>query len=333
MKIVYFNFKSQDKIALDGWKISHPEVELIVTEEDLGKDNMHLMDNAQGICLSQFVPIPESVYVYAKEQGVKVLATRSAGVDMYNRKTLNSLDIKLTNVPSYSPNAIAEHVLAVTLHISRHMTKINNNVNSYNFTWNQGILSRELRTLTVGLLGTGRIGNATAKLFKGMGANVLGYDPYPSEEAKKYLTYVDDLDELVSKSDILSLHMPASEENYHLVNDDLISKLPDQAIIINAARGMLVDTQALIRGLDSGKLLGAAIDVYENESSYIPKDFSNKATIEDSLLKELIRRDDVVYTPHIAFFTETAVANLVQGALDSALNVINTGYDECIFEY
>ena len=118
--------------------------------------------------------------------------------------------------------------------------------------------------------------------------------------------------------------MPAIKEYNHMVNDEFISKMKDNSILLNAARGMLVDTKAVLRALDSGKLLGAGLDVYENESKYVPKNFEGKE-FDDELLQTLIDRDDVIYTPHTAFYTETAIQNLVEGGLEAAVEVVATG--------
>jgi len=202
--------------------------------------------------------------------------------------------------------------------------KILNNIEKHNFTWNKNIISKELRTQTVGVLGTGNIGRQTATLFKGLGCKVIGYDLYPSDAAREVLEYVDTIDELLSQADIVTIHVPATKEYRHMVNDEFFSKMKDGSIFANAARGILVDTKAVIRALDSGKLLGASLDVYENEGNYVPKDFSNK-DFDDKLMQELIDRDDIIYTPHTAFYTETAVKNLVEGALNAAVDVITTG--------
>lgn len=333
MNLAFFNLREVEKKSLAQWQQENPNINIEVTEKDLSDETKHMLHGKDGVVISQIQPISKEIYELAQKEGIKVFATRSAGVDMYDRKTLNDLNIKLTNVPSYSPNAIAEYVVTAALQLTRNTTKIRHNVEKYNFSWNPAILSRELRTLTVGLVGTGRIGTATAKLFKGLGARVIGYDPYPNDFAKEYLEYVDDLDTLVKQSDILSLHMPAIEEYKHLVNDELLSKMPNDSVLINAARGMLVDTEAVIRALDNHKLLGAALDVYEFEAPYVPKDLSKDGKIDDNLLKTLIERDDVIYTPHTAYYTETAVANLVEYALASAKNVIETGADSALVPF
>jgi len=293
MKLVLFNLREDEKSALNNWIASHPEVEVDVHSEELTASNKHLLEGKDGVVLAQNKPFEKEVYEYAKEQGIKVFATRSAGFDIYDLELMKELDIKMTNVPSYSPNAIAEHVLTTALRISRNTNKIQRNVEKHNFTWNPGILSRELRTLTVGVIGTGRIGTQAARLFKALGSKVLGYDIYPNDAAREVLEYVDNIDDLITNSDIITIHMPAIKDYNHMVNDEFLSKMKDNSILLNAARGMLVDTKALLRALDSGKLLGAGLDVYENEGKYVPKNFEDKE-FDDELLQTLIDRDDSI---------------------------------------
>ena len=324
MKLVFFNLREDEKSALESWRNSHPEVEVDVYTEELSLANKHLLEGKEGVVLAQNKPFERDVYEYAKDQGVKVFATRSAGFDIYDLELMSELGIKMTNVPSYSPNAIAEHVLTSALRISRNTNKIQRNIEKHNFSWNPGILSRELRTLTVGVIGTGRIGTQAARLFNALGSKVLGYDVYQNEAAKEVLDYVENLDELITNSDIITIHMPAIKEYNHMVNDEFLAKMKDNSILLNAARGMLVDTKAVLRALDSGKLLGAGLDVYENEGKYVPKNLEGKE-FDDKLLQTLIDRDDVIYTPHTAFYTETAIQNLVEGGLEAAVEVVTTG--------
>ena len=289
MKLALFNLREDERPFVDAWMKEHPDVEIDLHEGELQAETKHLLDGKDGAVMFQNRPFAKEVYDYGKE-----------------------------------PNAIAEHVVTTVLYISRNIKKILNNIEKHNFTWNKNIISKELRTQTVGVLGTGNIGRQTATLFKGLGCKVIGYDLYPSDAAREVLEYVDTIDELLTQADIVTIHVPATKEYRHMVNDEFFSKMKDGSIFANAARGILVDTKAVIRALDSGKLLGASLDVYENEGNYVPKDFSNK-DFDDKLMQELIDRDDIIYTPHTAFYTETAVKNLVEGALNAAVDVITTG--------
>ena len=178
--------------------------------------------------------------------------------------------------------------------------------------------------LKVAILGTGRIGYRAAELFHGLGATVVGYDPYPNEHFSTIGTYASSVEEALTGADIVSLHMPLLESNHHLIDAEALALLAPGAIVVNAGRGGLLDTEALIAALDSGHLSGAALDTYENEAQYYRNDWSGK-DLGDPILEQLLERPDVLVTPHVAFYTDTAVENLVVGGLDNAELAARTG--------
>ena len=220
MKLALFNLREDERKYVTDWLKENPEVEIDLHEGELQVETMHLLDGKQGAVMFQNRPFAKEVYDYMKEQGVKVIANRMAGFDIYEIDYMRELGIAMTNVPRYSPNAIAEHAVTATLYISRNIKKILNNVEKHDFTWNKDIISRELRTLKVGIIGTGNIGRQAAKLYKGLGCEVIGYDLYPSELAKEFLTYVDTVDDVLKEADVISLHVPATKEYHHMVNDE-----------------------------------------------------------------------------------------------------------------
>ncbi|MCH4164834.1 MAG: lactate dehydrogenase, partial [Lentilactobacillus diolivorans] len=186
-------------------------------------------------------------------------------------------------------------------------------------------IADELNQMTVGVFATGRIGRAAIQIYKGFGAKVIAYDIFHNPELEKEGIYVDSPDELYAKSDVLSIHAPATKENEHMLNDDAFSKMKDGVYILNPARGTLVDTDALIRALDSGKVAGAALDVYEDEVGIFNTDFGSFDKIPDERLKNLMKRENVLVTPHIAFYTKRAVRNMVYFAMDANKSLIQTG--------
>lgn len=323
MKVVVFNKREDEEKLLELWEEKNPEIEVESYAEALSLDNIDLAKGADTVSLSSVAKLDDRLYGALKDLGINVISQRSAGFDMYNLDKMNELDMKLINVPSYSPNAIGEFVVASALYFSRNLNLIHENVKKHDFRWQLPILSREIRTMTVGIVGTGRIGRACAKLFKGLGANIIGYDVYESEEAKELLDYVS-LDDLYAQSDIITFHVPATDDNYHMINEDSISKMKDGVILINAARGTILDTKAVLKALDDGKIKGAALDVYEHEFDIVNKDKQGK-DLNDDMLDEIIKRNDIVYTPHIAFYTETALDNLISLAIDESINYLKTG--------
>jgi nitroreductase len=164
---------------------------------------------------------------------------------------------------------------------------------------------------------------ATGKIYAGFGAKVVGYDAYPNHSLS-FLEYKETVEDAIKDADIISLHVPANKDSFHLFDNNMFKKVKKGAVLVNAARGAVINTPDLIEAVNNGTLSGAAIDTYENEANYFTFDWSNQ-TIEDPILLELIRNENILVTPHIAFFSDEAVQNLVEGGLNAALSVINTG--------
>lgn len=323
MKIIVFNARLDEKLAFESYIERNQDVHLDIYNEPLTSESASYINNSyDAICVSQVKAIPDEVYLKLKECGIKVFATRSAGIDMYNLKLLKELGIRLVRVPVYSPNAIAEYAVSGALYFSRNIDLIQDNVDHYDFRWQTSITSDEVRVKTVGIVGTGNIGRNAARIFKGLGAKVIGFDVYQNEEAKTLLDYVDSIEELVKQSDIVSLHIPSTEENHHLFNEAMFNNFKPNAILVNTARGALVDTKALLAALDVKKLRAAVLDVYEFEGPYVNKQVT-KEEISDEVFLQLLDRKDVLYSPHIAFYTHTAIENLVHIALNGAKSLLN----------
>lgn len=330
MKFILFNAREDEKKALDLYKELNPEVQLDIYFEPLLSDNAHYInDSYDAIVVSQVKAIPDEVYHKISECGIKVFATRSAGFDMYNLKLLKELGIRLVRVPVYSPYAIAEYALSGAMYFSRNFNLIQENVANLDLRWQPSITSEELRNKTVGIIGTGNIGRTAANLFKALGAKVIGYDLYQNDEARQILEYVDDVETLVKQSDVISLHAPATEENHHLFNEEMFKLFKSNAILVNTARGSLVDTKAMLKALDNKQFRAAVLDVYEFEGPYVNK-VNQKEDIKDEVLLELLSRKDVLYSPHIAFYTNTAIENLVHIAINGAKKILNN--EECVEE-
>lgn len=267
----------------------------------------------------------ENLDIY-KKCGVKYVLTRTVGVNHIDIEYAKSLGFKLAYVPFYSPNAIAE--LAVThamMHV-RNMALTADLASKKDFRCISQMFSREIRNCTVGIIGLGKIGFTAAKLFKGLGATVLGYDVIKKEGVSDILTQVS-LDELIKNSDIISIHIPYIKENGQLVNEDFISKMKENSILINTGRGGVVNTKALINGLKSGKLAGAGLDTVENEANIFFKNFEG-TTIPDENFEELVKLyPKVTLSPHVGSFTDQALTNMIEISYDNLKEYIETG--EC----
>ncbi|WP_217587563.1 D-2-hydroxyacid dehydrogenase [Lentibacillus saliphilus] len=322
-KIMMFGVREHEKDIAREWAKEN-DVEITMSDDILTVEATEQLQGFDGVSTQQTGKLDDGIYERLNQLGIKQIAQRSAGFDMYNLEKASENNIIISNVPSYSPNSIAEYAVTAALQLLRNTHLIDQRVSEKDFRWEKVIMGREVKSLEVAIIGTGRIGQIAAQIFKGFGSKVVGYDVYPNEDAKQYLEYKDSVEDAIANADIVSLHMPATEDNYHLFNEEMFNKFKDNAVLINTARGSVVDTKALINALDSGKISGAALDTYEYESTYFPKDFRDK-DITDPVLSELLTRQDVILTPHIAYYTDIAVKNLVEGGLNAALSVIKTG--------
>lgn len=322
-KIFMLGIREDEREHALAWARKH-NVDITLSKDILTMENVEQLEGYDGVTISQTAKLDDRIYQRLNEMGIKQIAQRSAGFDMYNLEKATEHGIIISNVPSYSPESVAEYAVTAALQLVRKTHLIEQKVKEQDFRWQLDIQSRSISDLEIAVIGTGRIGKIAAQLFSAFGANVVGYDIYPGEDAKQFLTYKDSVEAAIANADIITLHTPLTADNYHLFNKELFNQVKDGSILINAARGALVDTQALIEALNSGKISGAAIDTYENESTYFTKDFRNK-TITDDMLIQLMERPDVILTPHIAFYTDVAVQNLVEGGLDATLSVLNTG--------
>lgn len=322
MKFIAFNVREDEEKYFAQW-VDETGNEVLRLPDMLDMSTVDKTKGFDGVLALQTGFYPDEMFAKFKEYGVKVFSIRNVGVDNINLEAAKKNGIVVTNVPAYSPNAIAEFSVTQLMQLLRNTTIFRNKVAKQDFRW-APYVGKELRSLTVGVVGTGRIGRAAIDIYRGFGAKVIAYDLYPNPELKKLGIYVDSYDELFSNADVITLHMPATPADQHLVNTENLNKMKDGSYIINTARGALIDTKALIEALKSGKLAGAALDTYENESDIFNHDLSNQE-IKDATFKELLALDNVLVTPHVAFYTETAVENMVLIALNSAKDVCKDG--------
>ena len=243
--------------------------------------------------------------------GVRYLATRSIGYEHIDVDYAHSLGMKVSNV-GYSPNSVANYAILLMMMCCRKITHILKRVDLQDYSL-RGKIGRDLSQCTVGVIGTGRIGSTVMKHLSGFGCPMLAYDLYENDEAKKYGRYVD-LDTLLRESDIITLHAPATGDNTHMIDDQAIAKMKPGVILINTARGPLVDTDALIRGLESGKIGAAGLDVIEHEAGLYYLDRMNDI-LDNHDLALLRSFPNVVITPHTAFYTNQSVREMVENAV------------------
>jgi D-lactate dehydrogenase len=245
------------------------------------------------------------------------------GTDNIDMTAMKQYGIRLSNVPAYSPAAIAEFALTDTLYLLRNMGKVQAQLQAGDYEKAGTFIGKELGQQTVGVMGTGHIGQVAIKLFKGFGAKVIAYDPYPMKGDHPDFDYVS-LEDLFKQSDIIDLHVPGIEQNTHIINEAAFNLMKPGAIVINTARPNLIDTQAMLSNLKSGKLAGVGIDTYEYETEDL-LNLAKHGSFKDPLWDELLGMPNVVLSPHIAYYTETAVHNMVYFSLQHLVDFLTKG--------
>ncbi|WP_125980364.1 D-2-hydroxyacid dehydrogenase [Loigolactobacillus iwatensis] len=322
MKYIVYGVRKDEEGYANAWSKEH-NAEVKLVSELLDKNTVKQAKGYDAIVAYQQLPYDEEIFPAMKEFGIKDLSIRNVGVDNIPTDVAKANGVRVTNVPSYSPSAIAELAITGLMQLLRRTPEFNEKTAKGDFRWEPDI-AKELHTMTVGVVGTGRIGQAGINIYKGFGAKVIGYDVYHNPALEATGMYVDTMDELLAQSDVITLHAPATKENYHMINKDSIAKMKDGVYIINTARGDLLDANDLLAGYKSGKVAGAVLDVYENEVGIFNNDFTGKE-VPDATLRDLLAQRDILVTPHVAFYTETAVKNMVDVALDSATEMVEKG--------
>ncbi|MFV0237218.1 MAG: 2-hydroxyacid dehydrogenase [Flavobacteriales bacterium] len=307
IKVAVFNTK---KWVLDSFTSLNQKYnfELDFQESRLYSKTATLAKGSEVVCVFVNDELKASVLQKLKDNGVKLIALRCAGFNNVDIQKAQELGLEVVRVPAYSPYAVAEHTLGLILSLSRKFHKAYSRVRDNNFSLD-GLLGFDLHGKTVGVIGTGKIGQVFIDLMKGFNCEILAYDKFPNEELKKNgLNYVS-LDELYSKSNIISLHCPLTYETYHMINGMAIEQMKNNVMIINTSRGKLIDTVAVIEGLKKKKIGYLGLDVYEEEEALFFEDLS-ETIIHDDQFVRLQSLPNVLITSHQAFFTKEAVNNI-----------------------
>lgn len=321
MKVRIYGAKP-DEIAFYHTMQDQYPVEPVFAREILSMETVSRTKGFEAVWILTVCKITEEVARALKENGVKYVVTRSAGYDHMDLNAMRVQGLKGANVPYYSPKAISEHAILTALSILRYAKKQQRMVAGGNFTL-EGIQGRELNSMTAGVIGTGRIGCETISFLKGFGCRVLAYDVFENERARSMAQYVP-LEELFSSSDIVFLHCPLTEENYHLLDEAALEQMKDGVYIVNNARGGLVDHRAVLKGLKSKKVAGFGFDVYEEEAAFLRKK-DVKAEQYDPVFRELLEQENAVYTAHTGFYTDKAIESMILVTLENLKEYAMTG--------
>ncbi|MDT8715093.1 lactate dehydrogenase [Clostridium sp. 19966] len=257
--------------------------------------------------------------------GIKFVLTRTVGYNHIDLDCAKELGLKVAMVPAYSPNAIAELAVTLGMMLLRNTAYAANRTKERDFRVDSAMFSKEIRNCTVGVLGTGKIGLTSAKLFKGLGAKIVAYDVFQSDAAKEVVEFMD-LDEMLAVSDIVTVHVPFIKDvNYHLINEEFVSKMKEGAILINTARGELQDIEAILNALENGKLSGYGTDVFEGEASFFSKNLRGRKLENKAVDKLVDMFPKAIVTPHIGSFTDEALTNMIGISYDNMNDLLTSG--------
>lgn len=289
--------------------------DLIFQEAKLTEQTASLAMGSRAVCAFVNDHLDRPVLEQLQAGGTEFIAMRCAGFNNIDLRAADELGLQVVRVPAYSPHAVAEHTIALLLTLNRRIHRAYNRVREGNFALN-GLVGFDLHGLTVGIIGTGKIGTITAGLFKGFGCKIVCYDVFENEEMKALgATYLP-LDALFAQSHIISLHCPLLESTHHIINEAAIAKMQRGVTILNTSRGALIDTTAVIKGLKSGQVGNLGIDVYEEEDNLFFEDQSGEV-MQDDVFARLLTFPNVLITGHQAFFTDTALTQIARVTLDN----------------
>ncbi len=293
MKILFYDTKNYDRESFQSALGAFPDIAIEYTKSDLGTPTLDIL--------------------HAKK--VSLILMRCAGFNNVDLDTAKKYGMRVMRVPGYSPEAVAEHAMALALASNRRLHKAYNKVRENDFSLS-GLMGFNFYQKTAGIIGTGKIGAAMCRICHGFGMKVIAYDVYQNEDLKDFVTYVS-LDQLLSDSDVISLHCPLMDSTYHMINIETIRKMKDGVILVNTSRGALVKTNDLIEGIRMHKFAGVGLDVYEEETANVFEDRSDEI-LEHSTTARLLSFPNVMITSHQGFFTREALEAIAVTTLQNA---------------
>ena len=312
MRVAVFSTKPYDERFLTAANAEHGH-DLVFFEPRLTAETAPLADGFAAVCAFVNDRVDAGVLEQLAAGGTRLVALRSAGFNHVDLAAAARLGITVVRVPAYSPHAVAEHTVAMILALDRKIHRAHARVREGNFALD-GLLGFDLRSRTVGIVGTGRIGRVVAEILMGFGCRVVAFDPYPSDAAREPGVDYVSLKELLCCVDIVTLHSPLTPETHHLIDAAALAEMRDGVMLINTSRGALIDTEAVVEALKSGKIGHLGLDVYEEEGDLFFEDLSDRV-IQDDVFSRLLTFPNVLITGHQAFFTAEALSAIAETTL------------------
>lgn len=314
MKILFYDTKKYDRESFEEKAKEYPEIEITFLEADISPDTARLAKGYDAVCGFVSSDLGREVISVLEQRGVKLILMRCAGFNNVDLEAAEKAGITVMRVPGYSPEAVAEHAMCLALAVNRHVHKSYIKVRENNFSL-VGLTGVNMYQKTAGIVGTGKIGAAMCRICHGFGMKVIAYDVYHNPDLD-FVEYVD-FDTLLATSDLISLHCPLTEENYHLICKETIEKMKNDVILVNTSRGALIKTEDLIQGIRNKKFFGVGLDVYEEETGNV---FENREDdfLETSVTSRLLSFPNVIVTSHQGFLTREALAAISEVTLQNA---------------
>jgi len=320
MKITFFSTQPYDRESFLKYQTDSC-FELVFLEAKLTEHTVSLAQGSKVVCVFVNDTLDAGVIHQLSRLGIQLVALRCAGFNNVDLGAAQACNIKVVRVPAYSPHAVAEHALAMIMALNRKTHKAYNRIREQNFSLN-GLLGFDLYQKTVGVIGTGHIGEVFCRILHGLGCNVLACDPVEKPTVEAMGIPYTSMDELFARCDILSLHCPLNETTRYLINSTTIAQMKTGVMLINTSRGGLIDSKAIIAGLKSGKIGYLGIDVYEQEADLFFQNLSDHI-LQDDIIARLMTFPNVLITAHQGFFTQEALDQIALSTLGSIRQWMN----------
>ncbi len=314
MKVAFFSTHSYDREYFNRFN-DNERHQITYFEAPLNNDTTNLTNGFDAVCIFVNDKLDKEAITKISSNGVKLVALRCAGFNNVDIKAAAGKNMKVLRVPAYSPQAVAEHAVALILTLSRKTHKAFNRIREGNFSLEK-LVGFNLYGKTVGVVGTGQIGIMFCNIMLGFGCRILAYDIYESKELKDQGVLYKPFTDLLKESDIISLHCPLTPETLHLINNMAIKQMKDGVMLINTSRGAVIDTPDVIEGLATGKIGYLGIDVYEQEANLFFRDLS-ESIIRDDVITRLLTFPNVLITAHQGFFTKEALEEITMTTLQN----------------
>jgi len=312
LDVAVFSSKSYDEVSFS--KVNEKyRFNLHFHEFPLTVKTAKMAHGSQVVCAFVNDDLSSQVLEALAEQGIKVVAMRCAGFDRVDLESAKQLGIQVVRVPAYSPESVAEHTVGLMMSLNRRFHKAYQRTRDANFNL-EGLVGFNFYGKTVGVIGTGKIGIATMRILKGLGMNILCHDPYENPLAIELGASYCSKEHLFANSDVITLHCPMSQDNYHLLDEAAFEQMKDGVMIVNTSRGGLLDSAAAVEALKRGRIGALGLDVYEHEKELFFQDKSNDVIVDD-VFRRLSACHNVLFTGHQAFLTNEALGNIAETTL------------------